>query len=371
MLKTELSGLGIQEIRLERVLMTDQQRASNTMQQGMESPFGARIDIDPEINTTVISLLYTDPNNAKRTMEVGIAPELGSNLFRFRVGALDLIYYERELLKQKQFIGNFVLWPFPNRVRDKRYSYQGKNYSLQDVKRVEEDKALVHGLVLDQVWQYEQPIIKVDSVSVTTSIEQTSESPYFAAYPFRSRLSLTYTLTRQGINITYTVENRDTHDLPFGFALHPYFPILDSTHETSVTLPADAVMEADDALLPTGRIFEVGKLMYAMYDLRQGRPVSCLNLDHVYTQAHPGAAAIIDYKKRGLQLHITASDDFTHIVIYAPPGASYLCIEHQTCSTDAINLHNQGERERQMAHLLELAPGESYSGTLHYTPIFS
>ncbi|GHO55582.1 aldose 1-epimerase [Ktedonobacter robiniae] len=351
--------------------MTDQQRASDTMKQEVKSPFGARIGIDPEINTTVISLTYTDKDDATHSMEVGITPELGSNLFRFRVGALDLIYYESELLKQKQFIGNFVLWPLPNRVRDKHYSYQGKNYSLQDVKRVETDKALVHGLVLDQIWQYEQPIIKADSVSVTTYIEQTPESPHFAAYPFRSRLSLTYTLTHQGIDITYKVENKDTHDLPFGFALHPYFPILDGAQETYVTLPTDAVMEADDALLPTGRIFEVGKLMYAMYDLRQGRPVSCLNLDHVYTQIHSGEAAIIDYKKRGLQLRITASDDFTHIVIYAPPGASYLCVEHQTCSTDAINLHNQGERERQMAHLLEVAPGQSYSGTLHYTPTFS
>lgn len=351
--------------------MTDQQRASDTLQQGVKSPFGARVDIDPEINTTVISLIYTDTDDASHNMEIGIAPELGSNLFRFRVGAFDLIYYESDLLKQKQFIGNFVLWPFPNRIRDKHYNYQGKDYSLQDIKRVEGDKALVHGLVLDQAWQYEQPIIKGDSVSVTTYIEQTPKSPHFAAYPFRSRLSLTYTLTSQGLGITYKVENKDTHDLPFGFALHPYFPVLDGAHETSVTLPADAVMEADDALLPTGRIFEVGKLMYAMYDLRQGRPVSCLNLDHVYTQTHPGAAAVIDYKKRGLQLQISASDDFTHIVIYAPPGASYLCVEHQTCSTDAINLHNQGEHERQIAHLLEVAPGQSYSGTLHYTPTFS
>ena len=67
-----------------------------------------------------------------------------------------------------------------------------------------------------------------------------------------------------------------------------------------------------------------------------------------------------------MQLQISGSEDFTHAVIYTPPdGSPFFCVEHQTCSTDAINFH-QNPALREMAHLLEVAPGATYRGTLQY-----
>src|ERR687884_643465 len=89
------------------------------------SPYTAQVGIDPQLNSTVISLLYEDRKDPSKSITVSIAPDLGSNMFRFRVGEHDLIYCEPNLLKRKDFTGNFVLWPLPNRVRDKSYMYQG------------------------------------------------------------------------------------------------------------------------------------------------------------------------------------------------------------------------------------------------------
>lgn len=335
-------------------------------------PFSAESSKDTALDTTVLSLSYVDEEHPERSMTVGVAPELGSNLFRFRVGAHDLLHCEQELLRRKDFTGDFVLWPFPNRVRDKKYSYQGKEYSLEAVKRPGGNWVLIHGLVFDLAWNYEQPIVKSDSASVTTSIDVTKAkgTPLFECYPFESRLSLTYTLTSTGLSITYHVENRGQHDLPYGFALHPYFSLLSGRQETYVTIPAQTVMEADNELLPTGRLLDVEGIMYAMFDLREPVPVGNLKLDHVYT-ALQSRTAIIDYRQQGIQLHVTGSEDFTHVVIYTATAAdNFFCLEHQTCSTDAINLHNQGPEHQKMAHLLELHPGQSRSGTLHYTPHF-
>jgi aldose 1-epimerase len=126
-------------------------------------------------------------------------------------------------------------------------------------------------------------------------------------------------------------------------------------------------MEADDELLPTGRVFDVNKIMYAMYDLRTPIPVGYLKLDHVYTHLHKQKPAVLDYKTQGFQLEIAGTDDFTHIVIYTPAdGSPFVCVEHQTCSTDAVNFHQNPEL-RDVAHLLEVHPGESSSGSLFYT----
>jgi aldose 1-epimerase len=326
---------------------------------------------DEALQTTIISLSSTDHNNSSRNALVCIAPEFGSNLLRFRVGEHDLIYTDQALLKKRDYTGTFVLWPFPNRVRDKHYTYQGQMYSLQDVHRPGGDAAIVHGLVFDRPWQYSQPVIELDAVSVTTYVDVNAESPYYTAYPFDSRLSLTYTLSRTELTVTYQVHNTGSHTLPFGFALHPYFSTFSDKHDISISIPAQAVMEVDNEMLPTGRVFDVRRVMYAMYDLHKPVPVAYLKLDHVYTRLNKPALSIVDYKQLGMQLHILATDDFTHLVIFTPKQIPSFCIEYQTCSTDAINLHHQSNFLREAAHLLEVEPGETYSGTLRYHVVFT
>lgn len=334
------------------------------------SPFHATISNDPSINSTVIELSYNDQSHPERSISVSIAPELGSNMFRYRVGDYELIYCNRDALKQRLFTGNFVLWPLPNRIRDRRYSYQGQHYSLADVPRKEGNASLVHGLVFDQVWQYNQPETTGDAISVKTFIDITPESPHYDAYPFDSRLTLTYTLTSNGVSVSYLVENKGAKTLPFGFGLHPYFNLLSGKAQTIVSIPASQVMEADDELLPTGRVFDVNNIMYAMYDLRTPKPIGSLALDHVYTALQPDAPAIIDYSQQKLQLHLTATHDFTHMVIYTgTPESPFFCLENQTCSTDAVNLAAQDRQD--IAHLLEVPAGDSAEGSIHFLLYFA
>ena len=332
--------------------------------------YSAEVIMDQELQTTTISLSSTDQSNSSHNTVVCIAPEFGSNMYCFRVGEHDLIYTDHQLLKKRDYTGNFALWPFPNRVRDKRYTFEGQRYSLEEVHRPGGDPALVHGLVFDRPWHYTQPVIKADEVSITTYVDVNAESPYYTAFPFDSRLSLTYTLSRTELTVTYQVHNTSPHTLPFGFALHPYFSSFADKHDVLLSIPAQAVMEADDEMLPTGRIFDVNKVMYAMYDLREPTPVAYLKLDHVYTRLNRPAISIVDYTKLAMQLHISATDDFTHVVIFTLKQIPAFSIEYQTCSTDAINLHQQSAALREAAHLLEVQPGATYSGTLHYSVIF-
>ncbi|MFL5700249.1 MAG: aldose 1-epimerase [Ktedonobacteraceae bacterium] len=329
--------------------------------------YTAQVGVDPELNSTVISLQYEDRENPARSITVGIAPDLGSNMFRFRVGAHDIIYCEPDLLRRRDFTGNFVLWPLPNRVRDKRYVYHGQTYSLEALKRPSGNEVLIHGLVFDRQWHYDQPVARQDSVSVTTYVDITPESPFYQGYPFDSRLSLTYALENNNVTVTYRVQNNGSKEMPFGFALHPYISTLSGRGDTLVSIPADYVMEADDELLPTGRLLDVRSIMYAMFDLRQPVPIANLKLDHVYTGLHKNASAVIEYRKQALRLRISASEDFTHMVIYtlsSEAGGSFFCLENQTCSTDAINLSHRGLGK--IAHLLELRPGESSRGFIRY-----
>jgi aldose 1-epimerase len=335
---------------------------------GVRGQFNADVKFDRDLEATVVELEYVDSSDLARSMSVAIAPDLGSNMYQFRVGRFDVIHCDASLLRERAFTGNFVLWPFPNRMTNRRYVYQGVEYSLRDIKRPEDDEVLIHGLVFDQPWQHDSPKVLADSVAVTTWYDMTPDSPQFAAFPFESRLSLTYTLRSNGVRVEYGVRNLGSGTMPYGFALHPYFSAPGGGDNVSVTIPATTVMEADDKLLPTGRVLNVDSVMYAMFDLRQPRALGCLNLDHVYTGLLPGAPCAIAYKDQALRVNVSASAEFTHIVIYAPPGTPYFCLENQTCATDAINLHHGGLQD--LAHLLEVRPGDAQSGHIDYAVVF-
>jgi aldose 1-epimerase len=268
------------------------------------SPFFAEVKFEREIDSTVISLAYNDREMPSRSILVAIAPDLGSNMFRFKIGEHEIIHCEPHLLKQKDFTGNFVLWPLPNRVKDKRYVYQGQTYSLAGLKRPAGNDILIHGLVFDRQWQFDPPVVRQDSVSVRTSIEINPASPFYQGYPFDSRLALTYTLTSNSVTVSYNVQNNGSLDMPFGFALHPYFSTLPGRGGALVGIPANYVMEADNELLPTGRLLDVRGVMYAMFDLREPVPVANLKLDHVFTGLRKNEGAVIVYPEQAMRLHI-------------------------------------------------------------------
>src|SRR5947209_4346349 len=133
--------------------------------------YTAEITPDPELESSIITLRYTDPRDPARNLTASIAPEFGSNLFRLQAGARDLVYCNPHLLKNRDFTGIFVLWPLPNRIRDKRYTFEGKTYSLASVKRPGDDDLLIHGLVFDRPWQYDAPVADQNGASVTTHVD--------------------------------------------------------------------------------------------------------------------------------------------------------------------------------------------------------
>jgi aldose 1-epimerase len=118
-------------------------------------------------------------------------------------------------------------------------------------------------------------------------------------------------------------------------------------------------MEAED-LLPTGKL---KALDGSPYDLRVPVSLANLRLDDVYWGMLPEHAPGYEARDKGLKVTLGASKEFTHMVVYTPPGKPFFCMENQTCSTDAHNLHARGLQKE--AHLLIVDPGKSLSGWLY------
>lgn len=278
-----------------------------------------------------------------KNITLTVAPEFGSNLISLKYKNQELIYTDKKLLKAHDFTGNFVLWPFPNRVRNRQYSFNGRQYSLKSVVVPRGNFPLIHGLVRDEAWQFKQ--IKNKNI---TWLEITPKFRYWRCFPWRSRLTLTYSLLSSGVKIEYQVENLDQTELGFGFALHPLFK-----HAQAIKVPAKAVMAADTDLLPSAQLLPAA--------LNQLTPVADLDLDHVFTNlTGPQTVTFANC----LTLTISASPEFNHCVVYTGEKDKFACVESQTCSTDAHNLDASGYTKE--AHLIRVKPGGLAHGWISY-----
>jgi aldose 1-epimerase len=317
--------------------------------------FSVRRAADPDFTAVVLS--HDGGGDPRRAMEAWIVPAYGSNLCRFRVGGSSVIDFDRQLLLARDFTGTPVLYPTPNRVRGGVFRWEGESYRQCKGGR----PVLEHGLAHSEPWQEAGPVAEERGARLETWLEFREGAAVFESFPFPHRLSLEFLLGPRGVTVTYRIRNLGSREIPFGFGLHPYFMKLSGDSGTWVSLPAWSVMDATSDLLPTGKLTPV---VGTVYDLRKPVPVGSLDLDHVFTGIRRGRHARIQLRTAGMQIHLEATRDFSHLVLYTPRGERFFCLENQTCSTDAHNLFDRGFAVE--SGLKTVKPGAEHSGSVTY-----
>lgn len=288
--------------------------------------------------------------------EIRVAPDYGMNLCRFVVDGHCIIDYEPEAVKH-DFSGTPLLYPTPNRVFHGVFRHDGTEYP--QVKRGK--RILSHGLMYDEPFDGVRVTEAGESISISAHKDFTSGDGLYEAFPFRHRLEVSYTLSAEGVRFDYTIQNLDIKPLPYGIALHPYFIKLDGEEGTQLRAPfTHAYENIKEDLIPTGKLLDI---QGTALDISSWRSVGSLDLDTVYT-GNTGGHAAIRYTRLGLEVKLVASPEFTHMVVYTPPGAPFFCMENQSCATDAHNLYEKGFREE--SGLRFVAAGGSIGGFIEY-----
>jgi len=290
-----------------------------------------------------------------------ISVGLGFNCYRWVVQkSVELLYAAPHMYQgtPPTRTGIPVLFPFPNRIRDGRFTWADREYRL--LPNDSAGKNAIHGFVCRRPWRVLETNSDKASAWVTAEFHGSRDAAdCVALWPADYRLRLTYRLSAGRLSLEAVVDNPDTRPLPFGLGFHHYFAASDTDCEMQV--PAESFWELQDNL-PTGKILPVE----GVCDLRQGKPTAQLVLDHVLT----GVAAAKTsrelnalgavQRQAGPGVEMVASADFREVVVFTPPHRQAVCIEPYTCTTDAINLQQRGID----AGLRVLQPGESWRGVV-------
>lgn len=103
-----------------------------------------------------------------------------------------------------------VLIPWPNRLQDGRYAWEGAEHQLP----LDEPPYAIHGLVRWVPWEAHER-----SQSHVALQHLLSPSP---GYPFALRLRVEYSLGEEGLTVRCIAENVGATAAPFGAGFHPY-----------------------------------------------------------------------------------------------------------------------------------------------------
>jgi aldose 1-epimerase len=297
---------------------------------------------------------WTVYNLATGQTAVKLEPSAGANVFSIRYKGTELLKSPKSLQELPGFAyGVPVLFPMPNRVRDGVFTYGGRQFKFTP----NNEGNFLHGLVHSAKWEVTGYKTTDNAATVTCQLKFEPGSEQFKLFPLQHTFQLTVEAVSDGVRWTYLVDNsKGDKPVPFGFALHPWILYQGPRSETYITIPATHLMESVK-LLPTGKLLE---LAGSNYDARTPKSLEGFFSDDVYFGMRSSAPTVIDFRQPRLKITLSASDDFTHLVLYTPKDQPWFCVENQTCSTDAHNLYAKGLTKE--SHLQIIEPGKTATG---------
>jgi aldose 1-epimerase len=163
------------------------------------------------------------------------------------------------------------LVPWPNRLGDGRYSFDGTDYQLA---LTEPGKAnAIHGLMRWRSWQVAER--ERERVVMAAHLRP------MQGYPFALDLQVAYELDGHGLRVTTRATNVGATACPYGTGQHPYLsPGAGLVDDCTFQLQAATRVDTDDdRQLPTGRVPVAG----STYDFGAPRRLGDLAIDYAFT----------------------------------------------------------------------------------------
>ncbi len=247
----------------------------------------------------------------------------GAALTRLVLSREDVIKYPLKVDDPGRGYPSALLFPFPNRIKDGRYTFEGNEYRL-DINDQETFSA-IHGLIAFKPFEIE----KQEKASATLLFTYHGE---MEGYPFPYEFRITYTLRKSKLDISVIAKNTGEKSMPFGFGWHPYFGISGKPiAEMEVHVPDRNKIELSDRFIPTGdSSFEHEGII----------PLKNTILNNVFSVAGKTKKSEVSLKHEDKKLVVSQESGpgkLEYFILYTPPTRDCIAIEPQSCNTNAFN----------------------------------
>jgi aldose 1-epimerase len=296
------------------------------------------------VNTAPTGEQYEISSGAYRA----VITEVGATLRNFSVDGRDVVrgFSVDEMSKAGR--GQNLI-PWPNRIRDGRYSFNGVTQQLALSEPARHNAS--HGLARYLPWVLIDK--KMDAVTNRVRIHPQP------GWPGTLEAVITHGVGDDGLTVTVEATNVGTTELPFGYGAHPYLTVGESTvDEVTLTVPAASYLEVDESrLLP----LKLSPVDGTTYDLREGRVLGSMSLDTAMTDLGRDAdgrwRVSLVLGDRYAELWGDEAMLWVQVFTGGPSRDWSIAVEPMTCGPDAFNTGPTHDGMRV------LAPRATFVGT--------
>ena len=221
-----------------------------------------------------------------------------------------------------------LLMPWPNRIRDGRYSFGGRDLQLGLTDPTRGNAS--HGLARWAAWTVEE--------HTATSVSLVYRLMAQTGYPWTLDLHVLYDLSADGLVVTQTATNLSHEAAPYASGAHPYLRAGDSIEDLELHVPARTRVLVDDRKLPMGT-----EPVPGAYDFTSPRRIGDAVLDDgfgslVHEEGRATVTLVDPATSRGVALWV---DERHHwLQLFTPPSEGSrpgLAVEPMTAPADAFN----------------------------------
>jgi aldose 1-epimerase len=249
-----------------------------------------------------------------------------------------------------------ILAPWPNRIRDGHYTFDGQTYQLPLTEPARHNA--IHGLVNWARWA----AVEQSADAVTLEVEV----PAQIGYPWWLRLRTRWSVSADGLRCDQEVVNTSGVNAPWGYSVHPYVQLPGvAVDDILLHVPGQNRIVADARLLPIGAV----KVTGTDYDYTEPRRIGIQILDTTFGDIAHDANGITEVTiadpRSEAKVTVWADDKFKYWQVFSGDTLHderfrrSVAIEPMTCPPDAF---------RTGRDLVVLEPGETWTASWGIRP---
>lgn len=254
---------------------------------------------------------------AEGDLTLELLPGLGAAVASLRYQGIDVLRPTPAGTDDPFETAAFALAPYANRIADGRFRVGEREVRIE--RNAPGQAHPLHGHAWRKPW-------RVDSLTrdhAVLSYEHAADS-----WPWHYNVTQSLTLRGDSLEVSLSLENRDSTPMPAGLGWHPYFH---KGRGAQLKTHLEGVWLTDEESLPV-------RLAHGTRFGQWGRGGELERpelIDHCHT-GWPGVAEIL-LPEEGLSLALTAGRALRWLHIYSPPGKDFFCIEPVSHMPNAVN----------------------------------
>jgi aldose 1-epimerase len=224
-----------------------------------------------------------------------------------------------------------VLLPWPNRLQDGSYEFDGVPYQLALTEP--EHANAIHGLVSWTSWRARE---REPHRVVLGHVVHPQPG-----YPFALDVAIEYELSEAGLTVRTTAANVGSAACPYGCGAHPYLTLgTETVDDVVLHVPAQTALRSDERGIPIGTVPVDGTEL----DFRSARRVADTKLDNGYTDLERDEAGVcrvtLGTADGPGRLALWVDESYPYLMVFTGDRPDVqrrgLAVEPMTCAPNAF-----------------------------------